>query len=896
MSITESVSVNEGDAASFTVSLSAAADTDVTVKLTTALGSAESDDIGAMTVTLADGTVVTANDDGSYTIPAGQTELKVSVATEEDSVYEGDETFSVSVEGVEGATGTDTGTATITDGGNGTGDTPDDDRPSVSITESVSVNEGDAASFTVSLSAAADTDVTVKLTTALGSAESDDIGAMTVTLADGTVVTANDDGSYTIPAGQTELKVSVATEEDSVYEGDETFSVSVEGVEGATGTDTGTATITDGGNGTGDTQMTIVKREHHRIGERERRRCGVVHREPKCGGGHRCDRETDDSTGSAESDDIGAMTVTLADGTVVTANDDGSYTIPAGQTELKVSVATEEDSVYEGDETFSVSVEGVEGATGTDTGTATITDGGNGTGDTPDDDRPSVSITESVSVNEGDAASFTVSLSAAADTDVTVKLTTALGSAESDDIGAMTVTLADGTVVTANDDGSYTIPAGQTELKVSVATEEDSVYEGDETFSVSVEGVEGATGTDTGTATITDGGNGTGDTPDDDRPSVSITESVSVNEGDAASFTVSLSAAADTDVTVKLTTALGGAESDDIGAMTVTLADGTVVTANDDGSYTIPAGQTELKVSVATEEDSVYEGDETFSVSVEGVEGATGTDTGTATITDGGNGTGDTPDDDRPSVSITESVSVNEGDAASFTVSLSAAADTDVTVKLTTALGSAESDDIGAMTVTLADGTVVTANDDGSYTIPAGQTELKVSVATEEDSVYEGDETFSVSVEGVEGATGTDTGTATITDGGNGTGDTPDDDRPSVSITESVSVNEGDAASFTVSLSAAADTDVTVKLTTALGSAESDDIGAMTVTLADGTVVTANDDGSYTIPAGQTELKVSVATEEDSVYEGDETFSVSVEGVEGATGTRHRYSDHHRRW
>ncbi|MBY8160682.1 hemolysin, partial [Vibrio fluvialis] len=37
VSITESVSVNEGDAASFTVSLSAAADTDVTVKLTTAL-------------------------------------------------------------------------------------------------------------------------------------------------------------------------------------------------------------------------------------------------------------------------------------------------------------------------------------------------------------------------------------------------------------------------------------------------------------------------------------------------------------------------------------------------------------------------------------------------------------------------------------------------------------------------------------------------------------------------------------------------------------------------------------------------------------------------------------------------------------------------------------------
>ncbi|MER0327626.1 Calx-beta domain-containing protein, partial [Vibrio vulnificus] len=119
---------------------------------------------------------------------------------------------------------------------------------------------------------------------------------------------------------------------------------------------------------------------------------------------------------------------------------------------------------------------------------------------------------------------------------------------------------------------------------------------------------------------------------------------------------------------------------------------------------------------------------------------------------------------------------------------------------------------------------------------------------------------------------------ATITDGGNGGGEDPDDDRPSVSITEAVSVNEGDAASFTVSLSSAADTDVTVNVGITLGTAEDSDIGEMTVTLADGTVVNANEDGSYTIPAGQTELKVSVATNPDDIYEGDETFSVSVEG------------------
>ncbi|MEZ9339017.1 hypothetical protein AB4176_14180, partial [Vibrio splendidus] len=119
---------------------------------------------------------------------------------------------------------------------------------------------------------------------------------------------------------------------------------------------------------------------------------------------------------------------------------------------------------------------------------------------------------------------------------------------------------------------------------------------------------------------------------------MSITETVSVSEGSAAEFTVSLDKAADTAVTVNLTSSTAGAntaESDDIGNMVVTLSDGvTVVTPNDDGSYTIPAGQTELKVSVATTGDDVYEGDETFSVSVEGGTGATGTDTGTATITD----------------------------------------------------------------------------------------------------------------------------------------------------------------------------------------------------------------------------------------------------------------------
>ncbi|WP_428806540.1 Ig-like domain-containing protein [Vibrio fluvialis] len=91
--------------------------------------------------------------------------------------------------------------------------------------------------------------MTVKVGTTLGTAEAADIGSMTATYVDSTgatqTLTIDSDGNITIPAGVTDVTVSVATVDDAEYEGDETFSVSVEGVEGATGTGTGTATITD---------------------------------------------------------------------------------------------------------------------------------------------------------------------------------------------------------------------------------------------------------------------------------------------------------------------------------------------------------------------------------------------------------------------------------------------------------------------------------------------------------------------------------------------------------------------------------------------------------------------------------------------------------------------------
>ncbi|WP_440878911.1 Calx-beta domain-containing protein [Vibrio natriegens] len=904
VSISDAGIVDEGDIASFTVSLSNASEAAVQVQLTLNPGETEAGDLGTLEYNTGSGWV-SVPVDGMVTVPAGMTEFDVRVASTQDEVYEGAEDFSVTVTGVDAVQGSDTGLATIVDDGSGPEPDPDDDRPSVSISDAGTIDEGSTATFTVTLSNASEDAVQVQLALNPDETEVGDLGILEYNTGSGWVEVPVG-GLVTVPAGMTEFDVRIGTTSDDVYEGPEDFSVTVTGIGVVQGQDTGTATIVDDGTLIDDDRPSVSIVEDS-VGVNEG--TDAVYTVKLSAAADidvtvRLNTSTDGSN-TAEADDIGSFVVTLADGvTVVNANSDGTYTIPAGQTELKVTVPTTDDDVYEGDETFTVAVQGDTGVVGSDSALGIIYDGGNGPDPDPDDDRPSVSIVEdSVGVNEGTDAVYTVKLSAAADIDVTVRLNTSTddsNTAEADDIGSFVVTLADGvTVVSANGDGTYTIPAGQTELKVTVPTTDDDVYEGDETFTVAVQGDTGVLGSDSALGIIYDGGNGPDPDPDDDRPSVSIVEdSVGVNEGTDAVYTVKLSAAADIDVTVRLNTSTDGsntAEADDIGSFVVTLADGvTVVSANSDGTYTIPAGQTELKVTVPTTDDDVYEGDETFTVAVQGDTGVLGSDSALGIIYDGGNGPDPDPDDDRPSVSIVEdSVGVNEGTDAVYTVKLSAAADIDVTVRLNTSTdgsNTAEAEDISSFVVTLADGvTVVSANSDGTYTIPAGQTELKVTVPTTDDDVYEGDETFTVAVQGDTGVVGSDSALGIIYDGGNGPGPNPDDDRPSVYIVEnSVGVNEGTDAVYTVRLSAAADIDVTVRLNTSTGganTAEPGDIGAIKVTLLDGTVVTANSDGTYTIPAGQTDLKLFVPTTDDDVYEGDETFTVAVQGATGVLGT-----------
>ncbi|MCR9561604.1 Calx-beta domain-containing protein, partial [Vibrio alginolyticus] len=540
--------------------------------------------------------------------------------------------------------------------------------------------------------------------------------------------------------------------------------------------------------------------------------------------------------------------ITFSDGTTeeVSVGESGTFTIsiPPGESDFTVSIDSIDDSVFEGPETFTLSGTTEEQSTPV-TGTATILDDGSGPGSNPDDDRPAVTMSDAGTVNEGETANFKVTLSNASESTVQVELGLNLGDTEVGDLGTLEYNTGSGWVAVPND-GVVTVPAGQTEFDVRIASIDDAVYEGPEDFSVTVTGIGAVQGSDTGTATIVDDGSGPGPDPDDDRPSVTITDAGTINEGDTANFKVTLSNASEAETQVELGLNLGDTEAGDLGTLEYNTGSGWVAVPND-GVVTVPAGQTEFDVRIASIDDAVYEGPEDFSVTVTGIGAVQGSDTGTATIVDDGTGPGPDPDDDRPNVTISDAGTINEGETANFKVTLSNASESTVQVELGLNLGDTEAGDLGTLEYNTGSGWVAVPND-GVVTVPAGQTEFDVRIASIDDAVYEGPEDFSVTVTGIGAVQGSDTGTATIVDDGSGPGPDPDDDRPSVTISDAGTINEGETANFKVTLSNASESTVQVELGLNLGDTEAGDLGTLEYNTGSGWVAVPND-GVVTVPA-----------------------------------------------
>ena len=314
-------------------------------------------------------------------------------------------------------------------------------------------------------------------------------------------------------------------------------------------------------------------------------------------------------------------------------------------------MATDEDTLNEASETLTVTLTASNLPSGVSLGTATAT------GTITDDDALQAAV-ESMTQNvpEGSPAKFTVTLTG--------------GTSTADVVVAYSVT---GTATAGTD---YTAPGGRLTLApratsgtITIATRTDDILDPGETLIVTLDSAttSGAATVDSAvaTATITQAG--------------SVTRSVAdaaAEEGAAVSFTVTLSGGAASAVKVSYQTASGTEATAADAASDYTVGTGTL-TFN-------PSASLKQTISVATTEDTLHEADETFTLTLTGVDLAAavelGDRTATGTIED---------DDDEPTLALTSvTQSLAEGGGSmTFTVSMDAATGKTATVDYTTVNG-----------------------------------------------------------------------------------------------------------------------------------------------------------------------------------------------------------------
>jgi hypothetical protein len=349
----------------------------------------------------------------------------------------------------------------------------------------------------------------------------------------------------------------------------------------------------------------------------------------------------------------------------------------------------------------------------------------------------------------------------------------------------------------------------------------DATDEPTETFVVNLTtllGAPGQIGDPQGVATITD---------NDAPPTLSVND-VSVTEGNAgtttATFTVSLSAASGKTVTVGWSTA---------DAEAVQPADYTAGS----GTLTFVPGETSATIAVTVNADVVAELDEIFDVTLTAPSNATLADaTGIGTIVD---------DELLPVIDIDEPTAVEASSSIVFTVSLSHQSASPVTVDWDAAAGTASN----GIDYFDTNGTVNFAPLDTSET---------VEIAVNEDGTFEHDETMAVNLSNASGAPIGDTqGIGTIAN---------DDAAPGLSVGD-VSVVEGNTGqkmlTFSVSLTGDTDIDATFDFATA------------GLTASQGTDY-SDAAGTTTIAAGDIAATIDVVVNGDTIYEGDETLSVTL--------------------
>ncbi len=216
-----------------------------------------------------------------------------------------------------------------------------------------------------------------------------------------------------------------------------------------------------------------------------------------------------------------------------------------------------------------------------------------------------------------------------------------------------------------------------------------------------------------------------------------------------------------------------------------------------------------------------------------------------------------------PTIISIDDVNANEGSTITFTSTLNVAPTSNTNFSFSLNNGTTDNSDYGL--VNFDNG--VTNNNDGTITVPSGVSNFSVAVVTVDDTLVEASETFTLNIGGV-------SGTGTILD--NDSVSTS----PTIVSVSNANANEGGNVVATVTLSAT--TTVAENYTYSINNVTTSNSDYGLASFGNG--VTNNNNGTITVPVGVSSFTFSVGTIDDSVVEGDESFTLIVDGVTG-TGT-----------
>jgi len=509
------------------------------------------------------------------------------------------------------------------------------------------------------------------------------------------------------------------------------------------------------------------------------------------------------------------VTVSLStSGTGTEGTDYGTVsdiTISSGSTTGTATFTPTDDNTYEGNETGIIAIDTVSGGSATENGTQAVT-----LTITDNESAPTVTLSSSASnvSEDGSALTLTATLSNATTEDVTVTLSASGTATEGTDYANLS---------------NITVSAGDTTGTTALTPTDDTTFEGDETITIDIDSVSGGSASESGTQQV----------------------SITLEEDDAgptltiSDVTTSDESAANAEVTVTLSPASGLSATVDYETSNGTATAGADYTSTS-GTLTFDAGDTSKTINVPILADTTDENNETITLTLSNAVRATIEDSSsTITITD---------DDSAPSLSVNDISADEDASSGTFTVSLSAASGKDITVDYTTSDGTATA------------GSDYTATS-GTLTISAGDSSGTVPVTITDESIYEGNETVTLTLSSASNASISDsTGTLTITE---------DESAPVITIVSTASsvYDNGSDLTLTAQSTQAADENITVTLSTSGTASSSSDYALSSSTI--------------TILANETSGTATFNPTADTSNEGAETatISIAVSGANSSTGT-----------